>query len=105
MKYEDLVVGTYDSGNNVTAVDPSVTFRFLSQENDTFTGTYSSDQSFEYPNAVPTVFSAQYGYWVNPYDVIVYRDSYNTAYTTGTDTNGDMVIWKSTAPFLGQYRL
>lgn len=95
-KYEDLVEATRDDNNNITSVKPSITFRTSAIDNDTFAGAYSSDRSFEYPDAVPTVFRSTYGYWTPDYRVTLYRDDYNIAFSTGyDDETGDLIIWKS----------
>jgi len=111
-KYQDLVVGTYVSGN-VTAVEPATTFRFSAVSNDTFTGAYSSDKGFGYPNAVPAVYQADYGYWIDNspnipaamlgdesaynYAVTVTRDDHTIAYYTRRNSSGHMVVEKWTS--------
>ena len=95
-KYEDLVEATFNGSDNVTTVKPTVSFRSTAIDNDTFGGAYSSDKTFEYPGAVPTVFHSAYGYWVPGYSVSVYRDDFTTAYFTGVDTStGDLWVWKT----------
>lgn len=87
-KYQDLVE------REGTSIKPTITFRISRIDNDTFAGAYSSDKSFEVPNAVPTVYRAAYGFWTD-YQVTVYRDDYNRAYWTDIDPSGDVIIWKS----------
>ncbi len=83
-KYQDLVVGTFDDNNKVTAVEPTVTFRFSAIDNDTFSGTYSQDKSFDVPDPIPTVYQAAYGYWTRADGITVYRygDQKTDAFTT-----------------------
>jgi prepilin-type N-terminal cleavage/methylation domain-containing protein len=84
-KYQDLVIAEYGPNGVVTSVEPTITFRFTAVDNDTFSGSYSSDKSFEEPNAVPTLFLGAYGYWTPSFSVTVYRNNYKTAYTYTLD--------------------
>lgn len=95
--YEDLLEVTYDKNTGfVATVEPTVTFRSTAIDNDTFSGAYSSDKTFEYPTAVPTVFRSTYGYWVPGYNVSVYRDDFTVAYYTGVDSSSrDLWVWKT----------
>ncbi|MCL5103715.1 MAG: type II secretion system GspH family protein, partial [Armatimonadetes bacterium] len=107
-KYEDLVTGIDTDGDGrFEAIEPSVNFRYAKVDNDTFAGTNSTDKSFEYPDAAPTVFRAKYGYWMpDPFSVSLYRykDVVNngassveiTDYTTGYE-GLDLVIRKNGA--------
>ena len=92
--YEDLVVGTTDSNNKLVALSPTVTFRMAQVDNDTFSGTYSSDKAFEYPDAIPTVYKSKYGYWAGSNTLTVYRDNYNVAYSTYENSAGHIIIKK-----------
>ena len=93
-KYEDLIEAT-DTDGTVTAVEPTVTFRSSAIDNDTFAGAYSSDKTFEYPGAVPTVFHSAYGYWVPGYSISVFRNDFTVGYYTQIDA-GDLWIYKTT---------
>lgn len=102
-KYEDLVIATRDDTGKIIALEPTITFRTVAIDNDTFAGAYSSDKTFEYPNAVPTLFYGAYGYWTPDHRVVVYRDDpdteqqdpYELAYSTGM--RGDhLVIYRWT---------
>lgn len=81
-QYQDLITAEFDSSGNATSVEPSVKFRFAAVDNDPFTGTFAQDKSFEYPDAVPTVFAASYGYWTALDGISVYR---NTQDDNGND--------------------
>lgn len=102
-KYQDLVVGTFASDGTVTAVEPTVTFQFTAIDNDTFAGTYTHDRNFEYPDAVPAVYRAAYGYWTSPEGVTVYRygqnqtDAFTTEYVTVNNTPHLMIVRRSSA--------
>lgn len=106
-KYEDLVVAQIDSNGAVTSVEPTVTFRFSAVENDTFSGTYSQDKNFEYPDAVPTIFEAAYGYWISGAGITVTRtqqqggEEVTVEYTTEYDSNNHLVIVKRTGAGAG----
>lgn len=104
-KYEDLVVANQGAGGSVISVEPTVTFRTAAIDNDTFAGTSSNDASFEYPDAVPTRYSAAYGYWTPDNRVVVFRDDpatpnedpYEVAYSTGIDpSNNHVIVYKWT---------
>lgn len=73
-RYEDLVNAEFNSGGDVTSLEPCVTFRFAAVDNDAFTGTYTQDKSSEYPDAVPMVYRATYGYWTALDGISVFRD-------------------------------
>ncbi|MCE5322472.1 prepilin-type N-terminal cleavage/methylation domain-containing protein [bacterium] len=79
-KYEDLVEGVDSDGDgNWNSLTPCVTFNYKKMDNDDFSGTYSSDQSYEYPDAVPAIYQAEYGYWMpDDYDISVYRYTYDS---------------------------
>ncbi|MCE5200401.1 MAG: type II secretion system protein [Armatimonadota bacterium] len=106
-KYEDLVLPIYNDvdPDRIDAMEPTVTFRYASIDNDTFTGTFSTDKSFEYPDAVPSVFRASYAYWLPDYSTGVYQYEYNddgsvnttTVYYTGSD-GPNLVIYKKVYP-------
>jgi len=99
-KLEDLVKATVDpTSGNVTAVEPTVTFRTASVENDSFNPAFSSDTKDEYPDATPTVFSGSYGYWTPDYRVDVMRGDYCADAPGGTDyyttyQGGDEVVMR-----------
>ena len=97
-KYEDLVLGTFDSGGNCTAVEPTITFRTTAIENDPFVPTYSTDTTNDYPNAAPLIFSAKYGYWTPDNRVDVYRgnlDAETLDYFSGPGPNNQgLVVWR-----------
>ena len=95
-KYEDLVEHPDNSSvtSVITEVEPTVTFRSSAIDNDTFAGAYSSDKSFEYPGAVPTVFHSAYGYWVPGYSITVFRNGFTIAYYTRVD-DGDLWVYKT----------
>jgi len=91
-KYEDLIKVIYQKDANgkdtdtIASVDPTVTFRTSSVENDSFNPAFSTDTKNEYPNATPTVFSGNYGYWTLDYRVDVMRgDYYDSSSTSGVD--------------------
>ena len=98
-KYEDLVTATYDSGDNVTSIEPTITFRMASVENDTFNPAFSSDTKSEYPDATPTVFAGSHGYWTPDYQVDVMRGNYCDNPPGGVDyytaiQGGDVVVMR-----------
>ena len=101
-KYEDLVTATTNPGTGfITSVEPCVTFRTASIENDTFSPAYSSDKINDYPDAPATVFNSNYGYWTPDYRVDVFRGNFtaNAAtpqgkdYYTGMD-GSNLVVWR-----------
>ena len=101
-KYEDLITATTnpDTGD-ITSVQPCITFHTASVENDTFEPTYSSDKMNDYPDAPPTVFESNYGYWTPDYRVDVFRGKFADNSTTpqGIDfytstQTGDSVIMR-----------
>lgn len=105
-KYQDLVVGTYSSNGLVTSVEPTITFRFSAIDNDTFSGTYSHDKSVEYPDPVPTVYRAAYGYWTRADGITVYRyrrddkgneqtDAFTTVYKQVGGANHLVIVKRS----------
>ncbi|MEN6355692.1 MAG: prepilin-type N-terminal cleavage/methylation domain-containing protein [Armatimonadota bacterium] len=78
-KYEDLVEGVANSSGDWVSLTPCVMFNYKKMDNDDFAGTYSSDQSYEYPDGIPSVYQAEYGYWMpDDYDVSVYRYTYDS---------------------------
>jgi len=119
-KFEDLVKATYDSNDNVTAIEPTVTFRTASVENDTFVPAFSADIKSEYPDATPTVLSGSYGYWTPTYRVDVMRGNYCDDPPSGVDYyttrlgNDDVIMrrvpgsggtWDETVEFnISEYR-
>lgn len=102
--YEDLVKATTDSNDQITAIEPTVTFRTTAINNDTFKEAYSSDSAYDYPDAAPSIFEGTYGYWIPApnYRVDVYRgdfDSNDTANHSGTDyytklENSELIVFK-----------
>ncbi|MCL5104156.1 MAG: type II secretion system GspH family protein [Armatimonadetes bacterium] len=107
-KYEDLVtaVDSDVSTPRFEALEPSITFKYAKVDNDTFAGSNPNDKSSEYPNAVPTVYRAKYGFWLqDPFTVGVYTyqdvnqngtSSVNiTDYSTAINGNNDLVIVKN----------
>lgn len=95
-KYQDLLVGTFAQNGNVTAVEPTVSFRFTAIDNDTFSATYSHDRNFDYPSIAPTVYRAAYGYWTGVEGITLYRyrDDQTDAYTTVYNPAGHLMIVK-----------
>ena len=95
-KYEDLVrVVDQDSNGYATALDPTITFKCSRMDNDTFASVDQDGASSDYPNAIPSLYRATYGYWTPDNQVTVYRDDYNTAYSTGFDDSNDhLMIYK-----------
>lgn len=102
-KYQDLVDGVNnDEDKDWDELTPCVTFKYKTVDNDTLSGTYSTDKSFEYPDAVPAVYRAQYGYWMPGYGVSVYRYTYDgdgnvslvTAYMLSGDGSTSFVVDK-----------
>lgn len=98
-KFQDLVKGTFDPSGNVTAVEPTITFRTESVENDAFTPAFSSDTKSEYPDATPTVLSGTYGYWTPDHRVDVMRGDYCVVPPGGVDyfttiLGGDQVVMR-----------
>lgn len=110
-KYQDLVVGTFDDNEVCTDVEPSITFKFQAVNNDTFAGAWSNDRNFEYPNAVPSVYTGAYGHWIDNHvdpatspnlddqsiynwAITIYRDNNTLCYYTRFNSNGEMVVQK-----------
>ena len=122
-KYEDLITATTNpTSGAITAVEPTVTFRMASVENDTFNPAYTSDRMNDYPNAPATVFSGTYGYWTPDGRVDVFRGNYTDTppggvdYYTRTENTGEMLIikrvpdgsdaWKETVEFsISEYQM
>lgn len=105
-KYEDLIDVRFDNNGNVVAVDPTVSFRFTAVDNETFSGAYSQSKNFEYPNVVPTIFEANYGYWLNGEGITVSRNTAGaeTEFTTEyVDVGGSLhlMIMRRTGPGAG----
>lgn len=98
-KYEDLITATRDANNKVLTVQPTITFRTASVENDTFTPTTDVDKLNDYPNAPPHVFKGSYGYWTRGSRIEVMRGNYSddppsgVAFYTMID-QGDVVIMR-----------
>lgn len=106
-KYEDLVSAEFNSAGDVTSIAPTVTFSFSAIDNDPFSGTFSQDKSFEYPDTVPTVFAASYGYWISGEGISVYRTDannqsieYTTEYVNVSGARHLMIV-KRTGPGAG----
>lgn len=98
-KYEDLVTATYDASDNVASVDPTITFRTSSVENDTFTPAYVTDKTNDYPTAAPTVYRGTYGYWTPDFRVDVMRGDYWVDPPQGLDfftktINNEIIVMK-----------
>lgn len=101
-KYEDLVTATFDGAGNVLTVQPTITFRMASIENDTFAPAYDTDKQNDYPGAPANVYAASYGYWTPGSRIEVMRGNFindksappgSVDYYTGIDL-GDLVIFR-----------
>lgn len=98
-KYEDLVTATRAPDGTVLTVQPTVTFRTASIENDTFAPAYDNDSMNEYPGTPANVFKGSYGYWTPASRVEVLRGDYcesppsGLSYYTMRD-KGDLVIMR-----------
>lgn len=85
-KYEDLVTAQY-VGNEPTIVTPTVRFGFMSVDNETMAGAYTTDATFGSPDSPPTVYRGKYGYWIPGSSAAVYRNDFTVAYSSQWVTN------------------
>lgn len=99
-KYEDLITATTNPTTGlITAVQPTITFRNASVENDNFTAAYTSDKMNDYPEGAATVYRGTYGYWTPDSRVDVFRGDYVNNSGGGVDyyttyENGELVVMK-----------
>ncbi len=98
-KFEDLVTATRAPDDTVLSVQPTVTFRTASIENDTFAPATDVDRLNDYPGAPAHVFVASYGYWTPGSHIEVMRGDYCENPPSGVDfytaiDQGDLVIMR-----------
>ena len=75
-KYEDLITATKRNDDQVLSVQPTITFRTASIENDTFAPAYEDDRLNEYVGVPANVFRASYGYWTPTCRIEVLRGNF-----------------------------